>query len=165
MRDTRVTHTVAIMQVSQGTYEEIRQKMLEAGYDHAIMFEDEKIYLDMNGIALEAAPQMKPVIDETEEEPTEIRVKPFPRPADDGSRIYDDSARSYRPHPLAVDEVAFLAGIVTKPAAKEPGETTYEAYVLYQTNLGHDLPVPWSHLSVDAKCHWEREHLRKVTGE
>ena len=49
----RTTHTVVILAVSQATYEEIKQKLLAAGYDHAFInnrYEDE--IMDMTGIGL-----------------------------------------------------------------------------------------------------------------
>lgn len=45
----RQTHTYAVMGVSQSTYAEVHRKLLEAGYEHAIMDNGE---LDMHGIAL-----------------------------------------------------------------------------------------------------------------
>lgn len=41
------------MVVSRATYEEVRSKLLAAGYDHAVM---EGGALDMHGIALAVAP-------------------------------------------------------------------------------------------------------------
>lgn len=45
----RQTHTYAVMDVSQSTYAEVHRKLLEAGYEHAVMDTGE---LDMHGIAL-----------------------------------------------------------------------------------------------------------------
>lgn len=47
----RPTHTYAVLNVSQQTYDEIRSKLQTAAYDHAF-HEDGKI--DMHGIALQA---------------------------------------------------------------------------------------------------------------
>jgi len=43
------TYTFALMQVSKATYDEIKQKLEEAGYGHAIQ---EDGALDMHGIGL-----------------------------------------------------------------------------------------------------------------
>jgi len=43
------THTYATMQISSEAYDEIRQKLIDVGYQHAINDEGE---LDMHGIAL-----------------------------------------------------------------------------------------------------------------
>ena len=45
-----MTYTYAILKVSKETYDEIRQKLSEAKYDHAF---DEEGIIDMHGIALE----------------------------------------------------------------------------------------------------------------
>ena len=50
-----MTYTVVIMEVSQQAYDEIRAKLEEAGYQHAIHDEPDKEWsnrLDMHGIAL-----------------------------------------------------------------------------------------------------------------
>lgn len=58
----RTTHTFAIMEVSQSTYDEIRAKLLEADYDHAVWEEgDDGTLLNMSGIAL-AVTQEPPVL-------------------------------------------------------------------------------------------------------
>lgn len=44
-----MTYTFALMQVSKATYDEIKQKLEEAGYGHAIHDDGN---LDMHGIAL-----------------------------------------------------------------------------------------------------------------
>lgn len=51
----QATHTVALMAVSEATYKEVKGKLLEAGYDHAILSRDEgslkrEPILDMSGI-------------------------------------------------------------------------------------------------------------------
>jgi hypothetical protein len=46
-----MTHTFVLMEVSDTVYEEIKAKLLDAHYDHAI-HDDENCYLDMQGIAL-----------------------------------------------------------------------------------------------------------------
>lgn len=49
----RTTHSFAIMEVSQSAYDEIKAKLEEAGYDHAVWEEgDDGTLLAMNGIAL-----------------------------------------------------------------------------------------------------------------
>ena len=47
---TRQTHTYAVLNVSQGAYDEIRQKLQTAAYDHAF---HENGIIDMHGIALQ----------------------------------------------------------------------------------------------------------------
>lgn len=51
MRLTR-THTYALLEVSPETYQEIADKLKEAGYDHAFIEDDGKIVIDMHGIGL-----------------------------------------------------------------------------------------------------------------
>lgn len=46
----RQTHTYSILQVSQSTYNEIRDKLKTAAYDHA--FHEDGI-IDMHGIAIQ----------------------------------------------------------------------------------------------------------------
>lgn len=48
------THTYVTMEVSQAAYDEIRQKLVDAGYQHAIHDHNFQIdeCLDMHGIAL-----------------------------------------------------------------------------------------------------------------
>ena len=48
----RATHTYATMDVSKATFEEIRSKLMAAGYDHAEQRNDGVVMLDMHGIAL-----------------------------------------------------------------------------------------------------------------
>lgn len=45
----RQTHTYALLELSAGAYDEIKAKLLEAGYQHAINEEGE---IDMHGIAV-----------------------------------------------------------------------------------------------------------------
>jgi histidinol phosphatase-like PHP family hydrolase len=45
------TRTYATMDVSKAVFDEVKQKLLDAGYDHAILNNGKT--LDMNGIALE----------------------------------------------------------------------------------------------------------------
>lgn len=47
------TYTMAIMQVSKETYEEIKQKMLTAGYGHVFHSHHDGPVIDMNGIAIQ----------------------------------------------------------------------------------------------------------------
>lgn len=44
-----MTHTYALMPVTLATYEEVKRKLKDAGYDHALGPDGE---LDMHGIAL-----------------------------------------------------------------------------------------------------------------
>jgi hypothetical protein len=44
-----MTHTYVLLDVSKAAYDEIKQKLLNAGYDHAINDAGE---IDMHGIAL-----------------------------------------------------------------------------------------------------------------
>lgn len=49
-----MSHTYAVLEVSKATFDEVRQKLKEAGYEHAFhedLFHDEVI--DMHGIALQ----------------------------------------------------------------------------------------------------------------
>ncbi|MDQ3562701.1 MAG: hypothetical protein M3436_00700 [Pseudomonadota bacterium] len=43
-----MTHTYAVLEVSQATYDEIKAKLIEAGYNHAFHAH----LIDMHGIAL-----------------------------------------------------------------------------------------------------------------
>lgn len=49
INDLRQTHTYVTMDISRSAWEEIAAKMLEAGYDHVFMDDDE---IDMHGIAV-----------------------------------------------------------------------------------------------------------------
>lgn len=53
----RSTHTFATMEVSQATYDEIKQKLLEADYHHAFV----DGHLDMHGIGLAVAEAPKKI--------------------------------------------------------------------------------------------------------
>jgi len=46
------THTFSILELSSVAYEEIKSKLIEAGWGHVIMEEDGKEVIDMNGIAV-----------------------------------------------------------------------------------------------------------------
>ncbi len=46
------THTYAILEVSQATYDEIKKKLQDAGYQHQIYQDDPDEIVDMFGIAL-----------------------------------------------------------------------------------------------------------------
>lgn len=54
----RTTHTLALMAVSESTYNEIKAKLVEAGYDHAILETPKRVgvedgpMLDMTGIGI-----------------------------------------------------------------------------------------------------------------
>jgi hypothetical protein len=48
----RSTYTYVTMDVSPSTYAEIRKKLVDAGYDHAISKDGGEETLDMHGIAL-----------------------------------------------------------------------------------------------------------------
>lgn len=54
---TRFTYTFAIMEVSKETYEEIKRKMVEAGYDHVFHSHENGPVIDMVGIAIQAEEQ------------------------------------------------------------------------------------------------------------
>lgn len=56
----RSTHTYALCEVSKSAYDEIRAKLIEAGYEDQMHDDDGKIVIDMHGIAL--AEQSSPVI-------------------------------------------------------------------------------------------------------
>ncbi len=45
-----MSHTYAILKVSEASYNEIKEKLEKAGYEHAI----EEGVIDMHGIALES---------------------------------------------------------------------------------------------------------------
>lgn len=47
-----MTYTYAVMGVSPDVYKEIKQKLVDAGYDHAIHTHGGEELLDMRGIAL-----------------------------------------------------------------------------------------------------------------
>lgn len=49
----RTTHTYAKLVVSPATYDEVRGKLLAAGYEHALLSEDDGEVIDMHGIGLE----------------------------------------------------------------------------------------------------------------
>ena len=55
MRTMTHTRTVAVMEVSDSTYREIRELFERAGYDHALLHDGS---LDMHGIAI--APKVEP---------------------------------------------------------------------------------------------------------
>lgn len=55
----RATYTFAKLGVSQSAYDEIREKLVEAGYEHAFGTDDEVELIDMHGIALMRAPEKK----------------------------------------------------------------------------------------------------------
>lgn len=63
------THTYAIMEVTSPVYEEVRTKLLTAGYKHAV--DDDAMHLDMHGVALApsetAPPERGPSIAELQE--------------------------------------------------------------------------------------------------
>lgn len=48
----RSTYTFAKLEVSQQAYDEIREKLVEAGYEHAFGLDDDVELMDMHGIAL-----------------------------------------------------------------------------------------------------------------
>lgn len=50
----RTTHTYAILEVSKGSFEEIKVALELAGYeDNAFYYSDEGLVIDMHGIALQ----------------------------------------------------------------------------------------------------------------
>ena len=46
------THTVAALEVSPQTFEEVSRLLREAGYDHVFSQADQGILIDMTGLAL-----------------------------------------------------------------------------------------------------------------
>lgn len=50
----RSTHTFAILELSGQAVAEIREKLLAAGYQHALLEVDGKEAIDMHGIAVRA---------------------------------------------------------------------------------------------------------------
>lgn len=50
---TRSTHTLAILEISKSTYEEIAEKLKAAGYDHAFLHGRDTVGIDMTGIMLQ----------------------------------------------------------------------------------------------------------------
>jgi hypothetical protein len=46
------THTFAILELSRSAYQEIKSKLIEAGYEHAIMQEGGQELIDMHSIAV-----------------------------------------------------------------------------------------------------------------
>lgn len=60
MRLMTTTHTYAVLEVTQSTYDEIKQKLTAAGYQHQFYKsykQDEKEIIDMHGIALQEEKQ------------------------------------------------------------------------------------------------------------
>lgn len=49
-RELRQTHTIVTMDVPAALYDLVRQKLLDAGYGHAV--DDREGELDMHGVAL-----------------------------------------------------------------------------------------------------------------
>lgn len=49
----RVTHTYAILKLSKTAYEEIREKLVKAGYDDQFHGEEGKETIDMHGIGVQ----------------------------------------------------------------------------------------------------------------
>lgn len=49
------THTFAVLEVSRSTFEEIKKKLNDAGYDHAMIGGGKggRLTIDMHGIGLE----------------------------------------------------------------------------------------------------------------
>lgn len=53
----RMTHTYAPLPISEEAFNEISDKLMKAGYEHAVIVEAEnEIHLDMHGIALVREP-------------------------------------------------------------------------------------------------------------
>lgn len=46
------THTFALLELSESAFDEIKEKLKEAGYEHAFMEEDGKLTIDMHGIGV-----------------------------------------------------------------------------------------------------------------
>ena len=66
-----MTHTYAVLHVSPAAYEEIKGKLLRAGYGHA--FDDRDGTIDMHGIGLLASPAARE--DAGAREPTDAEVE------------------------------------------------------------------------------------------
>lgn len=47
-----MTYTYVLLDLSPAAYQEIRRKLVEAGYEHAIEGDDAGEVIDMNGIAV-----------------------------------------------------------------------------------------------------------------
>lgn len=76
-----MTHTYAILELSQHAFDEIATKMREAGYDHAFDVSDGKSVIDMHGIGVQAEDaKPAPTIEELEallkENPANVRILP-----------------------------------------------------------------------------------------
>ena len=50
----RQTHTFAILEISKAAYDEIKGKLIDAGYEFAIMKEGDMEVIDMHGIGIKA---------------------------------------------------------------------------------------------------------------
>lgn len=48
-----MSHTFVVLNVTQETYNEIKEKLLKAGYDQALCESDGEETIDMHGIALQ----------------------------------------------------------------------------------------------------------------
>ena len=55
-----MTYTYAILHVSRSTYDEIRTKLADAGYEWAFHKSDEGEVIDMHGIGLSVEPVIDP---------------------------------------------------------------------------------------------------------
>lgn len=74
------TYTYALMEVSQATFNEVKEKLLDAGYEDALMREEPNLHLNMHGLALALeAPKKKPTIAELEAilaKGSQVEIKP-----------------------------------------------------------------------------------------
>lgn len=48
------THTFSILDISKTAYDEIKHRLIDAGYGHAIMKEGDGEVIDMHGIAIQS---------------------------------------------------------------------------------------------------------------
>ena len=58
--ELRQTHTYAILEVSSPAYDEIRQKLKDAGYRQAFHFNEGRELIDMHGLAVQRAHAVDP---------------------------------------------------------------------------------------------------------
>lgn len=61
MPHLKTTHTYTVLQISRAAYDEIRGKLLDADYGHALHREDGFELIDMHGIAVQALEVPSPV--------------------------------------------------------------------------------------------------------
>jgi hypothetical protein len=52
MSRTRTTHTYVILEISDAAFQEIKEKLEKAGYQHAFHEDEGRTVIDMHGIAV-----------------------------------------------------------------------------------------------------------------